>query len=90
MGGRLEEPPVHLQQLGEATREPHPLPCTSTQEPGEFLPPSAHPNADEQLAGPCPSPGSPARPATRMCMARTLPLSSVSFQASIPPAFGFP
>lgn len=47
-GGPAGEPPVHPQQQGEPTQEPQPCPCTSKQELGEFLPPSAHPNAEEQ------------------------------------------
>lgn len=43
---------IPVQQLGSATKEPHALPCTSNREPGEFLPPSAHPKAEEQLSGP--------------------------------------
>ena len=65
--------------------------AASNQEPGGHLPlPSPQPNADEQLAGaPLPSPGSHARPAERVCMAQTFSPCKVSFQAGIPPAFGF-
>lgn len=63
---------------------PHP----QTRSWVDFFPPT--PNAEEQLAGaPLLWPGSHARPAEPVCMAQTFSPCKVSFQAGIPPAFGF-
>lgn len=67
-----------------------PSPHPQTRRRVDFFPSSPHPNADKQLTGvPLSSPGSHARPAERVCMAQIFSPCKVSFQAGIPPAFGF-